>query len=102
MKKEFKENVQLRKLRKIGALEKCRGERSESLLSTFLGDDSAKICAQLRFRSAKENDTKAAKNLTLSLYKGCMCLKSVHDFEHYLLLEVFHIRDCRVVAANAD
>ena len=50
----------------------------------------------------EENDTKAAKNLTLSLYKGCMCLKSVHDFEHYLLLEVFHIRDCRVVAANAD
>ena len=71
MKREFKENVRLRKLRKIGAGEKCRGERSESQLSTFLGDDSAKICAQLRFRSAKENDTKAAKNLTLSLFKGC-------------------------------
>ena len=54
MKKEFKENVQLRKLRKIEAEEKCRGERSETQLSTFLGDDSAKICAQLRFIFTKK------------------------------------------------
>ena len=42
------------KIKKVGAGEKCRGESSESQLSTFLGDDSAKICAQLRFIFAKK------------------------------------------------